>query len=169
METHDTRKIQIEFLYLDLNVCSRCRETEANLDAAIHDVTALLREAGVEVVLSKTKVASEQQARALRFLSSPTIRVNGQDIAPEPRESQCSSCGSICDGPVDCRVWEFRGQQYTEAPKAMIVDAILRAVYAGQPASTPQPFADVPDNLKRFFALSSARNCSAGCCEEKKP
>jgi hypothetical protein len=34
-------------------------------------------------------VRSVEQARELRFVSSPTIRVNGRDIASEPLESEC--------------------------------------------------------------------------------
>ena len=36
----------------------------------------------------------------------------------------------------------------------MIIDAILREVYANQPVSAPAavPFEDVPENLQRFFS-----------------
>jgi hypothetical protein len=84
--------------------------------------------------------------------------VNGKDIALEFRESHCQSCASACDSPVDCRVWVFQGQEYTEAPKAMIIDAMLREVYAGQPPPKQIPFKDVPANLKHFFAHNSAHN-----------
>jgi hypothetical protein len=62
---------------------------------------------------------------------------------------------------VNCRVWVFQGREYLEAPKAMIVDAILREVYAGQPQLAPAAvlFEDVPENLKRFFAGKTR------CCE----
>ncbi len=158
-----TRKIAIEILFLDLNVCGRCKGTNANLDAALSEVSHILHAAGVEVSLTRTQVKSEKQARALRFMSSPTIRVNGNDIALELRESHCQSCTSVCNNPINCRVWVFQGREYTEAPKAMIVDAILREVYGGQPKSRPKadPFKDVPENLKRFFAGKSGSGCCA--------
>jgi hypothetical protein len=60
---------------------------------------------GVTVSVTKTLVASEAQARALGFVSSPTIRINGVDIAGELVESACDSCSEscACNGGVDCR------------------------------------------------------------------
>jgi hypothetical protein len=150
-----SRTIAIDFLYLDLEVCTRCIGTNTNLEAALSEVSQILRAADVAVSVTKTLVQSEEQARALGFVSSPTIRLNGNDIALEFRESRCESCESCaCNGTVNCRVWVLQGQEYTEAPKAMIIDAILREVYADQPVSAPAavPFEDVPENLKRFFS-----------------
>ncbi len=148
-------QLEIDFLYLDLSTCSRCIGTNANIEAALDDVGRLLHSLGVAVRVRKTLVGTEEQARQLRFVSSPTIRINGRDIAPELRESRCESCEACaCNGTVNCRVWVFQGQAYLEAPRAMLIDAILRAVYGGRRAPAPEepPFADVPENLKRFFA-----------------
>lgn len=172
-----TQELVIDFLYLDLETCTRCRGTDANLEAALAQVGHVLDAAGMEVAVRKTLVASAEQAQALGFVSSPTIRVNGQDIALELRESSCAECGEACgcDGAIDCRVWVWQGQEYTQAPPAMIVDAILRAVYGGtEQAAAPIPAA-VPENLARFFAgkahlVAAAASCCASseqvaCCE----
>jgi hypothetical protein len=171
-----THQLVIDFLYLDLETCTRCRGTDANLAAALVEVGRVLDAAGVEVSMRKTLVASEEQARLVGFVSSPTIRVNGQDIALELRESSCAACGEACacDGTIDCRVWVWQGQEHTEAPTAMIVDAILREVYGGERATAPSPVGAVPENLARFFAgkerLAATMSCCppaerAACCE----
>jgi hypothetical protein len=173
-----TRELVIDFLYLDLETCTRCRGTDANLEAALAQVRHVLDAAGMEVAVRKTLVASAEQAQALDFISSPTIRVNGQDIALELRQSSCTECGETCgcDGAIDCRVWLWQGQEYTQAPPAMIMDAILRAVYGGVEHAVAAPsVAGVPENLARFFAgkahqVAEVASCCApseqlACCE----
>jgi hypothetical protein len=163
-----TRELLIDFLYFDLETCTRCRGTDANLEAALADVGHVVAAAGVDVSVRKTLVASAEQARMLGFVSSPTIRVNGQDIALELRESSCAECGEACgcEGSIDCRVWVWQGQEYTQAPPAMIVDAILQAVFSGVPqAAAPVPMGAVPDNVVRFFAgKERLANETASCC-----
>ena len=135
-------QLVIDFMYLDLETCTRCQGTDANLEAALAEVGRVLQATGAEVVMRKTLVASAEQARMLGFMSSPTIRVGGKDIALELRESSCAECGEACgcDGAIDCRVWIWQGQVHNAAPTAMIVDAILREVYgAGERALAPVP------------------------------
>jgi hypothetical protein len=79
-------------------------------------------------------------ARDLGFLSSPTIRIGGVDIAGELVESACDTCSEACacDGGVDCRDWIYRGERSSEPPLGLIVEAIMRhAVGAGAGGSTP--------------------------------
>jgi hypothetical protein len=150
-----TRDLVIDFMYLDLETCTRCRGTFANLEAALAEVEYILEAAGVDVSVRMTLVSSTEQAHALGFVSSPTIRVNGRDVALELRESSCAECGESCgcDGAIDCRVWVWQGREYTAAPTSMIVDAILRAVYSGpaRAAFVAPVSADVPENLARYF------------------
>jgi hypothetical protein len=153
-----SRRLRIDFLFLDLETCTRCRGTGSSLAAALAEVAAVLRAADVQVAINKVHVTSADQARELRFVSSPTLRVDGSDIALELRESPCGSeaCTDGCGEHIACRVWVHRGQQYTEPPSAMIVDAILRSVYGAAPPPRPaQPYT-LPENLRRFFAGRSA-------------
>jgi hypothetical protein len=177
IQSDQTRKVEIDFLYLDLEVCDRCKGTEANLAIALESVGNVLAASGVEVLVRKTLVDSESKATELAFVSSPTIRVNGRDIAPELKESSCASCGeaSSYGGKIDCRVWVYRGQEYTVPPVGLIVDATLAAVYSVQervPKSVPKEDRAIPENLKRFFASKGAKQqacCSAAgqatCCD----
>jgi hypothetical protein len=164
-----TGTVRIEFLFLDLTTCTRCLGADASLESALEVVRDTLAAAGVEVRVDKVLVASEAQARALRFVSSPTIRVDGRDVALELRESSCGSeaCTDGCGEQIACRVWVWRGREYTEPPVAMIVDAILRRVYdSGLPdmeARALEPY-QLPENLSRFFAGKAAAT-ETGCCE----
>jgi hypothetical protein len=164
--------IEVDFLYLDLTTCSRCRGSDASLHAAVETVRPVLDAVGASIEVRKTLVETEEQARALRFVSSPTIHVNGHDIAGELIESSCSECGELCGcgGGVDCRVWHYRGEQYTEAPISMIVEAILAEIGPeGAGRSEEAMSIDVPDNLKRFFAgVGPARNTSSCCSTDEQ-
>ena len=72
--------LDIEFLYLDLSVCERCQGTESSIEGALAEVARVLELSGVKVTLQRIHVQTEEQARALGFVSSPTIRINGWDI-----------------------------------------------------------------------------------------
>lgn len=161
------RRITIEFLYLDLTRCTRCRDTDRNLEAALADAARTIRANGVDVEVRKIHVESEEQARELRFVSSPTIRVNGRDIAFELKESRCEGCSCGCeDDGVTCRVWTYQGRDYDAAPQELIVDAVLKAASdaSSEPTHTVNRMADVPENLKRFFAAKRRAAQSSACC-----
>ena len=127
------RRLDIDFLYLDLSVCERCKDTESTLDEAIEEVARVLETTGVEVALNKIQVRSQAHAVTLGFLVSPTIRVNGRDIQMNFRESLCGSCGALCEceGGVSCLEWEYQGQWYVAPPKGLIIEAILKEVHDG--------------------------------------
>jgi hypothetical protein len=153
-------RLRIEFLFLDLTSCTRCLGADRSLESALDIVGEVLEATGVEVEVDKIRVESAEQARALRFVSSPTIRVDGRDVALELRESSCGSeaCTDGCGDQIACRVWVHRGREYTEPPVAMIVDAILGHVY-GRPGrrarSDDEPY-ELPENLARFFSGKAA-------------
>lgn len=171
------RVIDVELLALDLTACTRCVGSLANIEAAVAAVRPVLEATGARVTVCKRIIESEEEARRLRFVSSPTIRVNGWDIAPEVLESPCQSCTELCGcaGGTSCRVWRYRGAEYQEAPAGLIMEAVLREVLTAD-SLPPRPAVndpEVPDNLRRFFqgkaAPTPATCCSAAeratCCD----
>ncbi|MGB4659840.1 MAG: DUF2703 domain-containing protein [Mobilitalea sp.] len=149
------KQIVIDFLYLDLSVCERCQGTESNLDTAINNVSEVLKAAGYDIELNKVNINTKELAIKYKFLSSPTIRINGKDIAMEVIESSCKECGDLCGDDVDCRVWTYEGKEYTEPPKEFIINAILKEVYS-EKAVSDEKNADktdyeLPANLKKYF------------------
>jgi hypothetical protein len=158
------KRLDIELLYLDLDVCNRCQGTEDSLYKVLLEVEHVLEATGVEVSIVKRHVETEEQAREWRFVSSPTIRLNGRDIQLQAKESLCESCGDLVGEPVDCRVWVYQGHEYTIPPKGLIIEAILKEVYGGAEPVAEAPLAgdDIPENLKRFFAAK--RMGGSTCC-----
>jgi hypothetical protein len=169
-ETVTTNELRIDFLFLDLETCTRCRGTDDSLESALEVVRDLLAASGTEIEINKIHVESAQQARDLGFVSSPTIRVNGRDIALELRESSCGceACTDGCGEGIACRVWVHRGREHTEPPVAMIVDAIMREVYGGEvvsPELEAQPY-ELPENLERFFTTACCPPAEQrSCCD----
>lgn len=145
------KNIVIDFLYLDLTVCDRCQGTDSTLEEAIEAVKTVLEVTNVGVQINKINVISEALAIEHKFVSSPTIRINGEDIQLEVKEDACSSCGDLCGDDVDCRVWSYQGKDYTVPPKAMVVEAILKAVYGTKEEGLPMETYTMPSNLKQFY------------------
>ena len=171
------RRVVIDFLYLDLSVCEWCKGTDKSLEEALNDISNVLQASGIEVVVNKINVTSEELAIKHKFISSPTIRVNGKDIQMEVRESLCDSCGDLCGDNVDCRVWVYNGEEYTIPPKALIIEGILKSVYGGETIPNEEVEYALPENLKKFYAAmneknkvnnkSDSRSCCSGTGENK--
>lgn len=168
-----TRQLQIDFLFLDLDTCTRCRATDTALLQALEVAHPALEVTGIGVTVTKTLVTDERRAREHGFVSSPTIRINGVDISGRLVESACDTCAEACacDGEVDCRDWVWRGERSTEPPVGLIVEAIMGHAFADAPrVASPAPPAtiEVPENLSRFFASRAANQPAPDvtrCCE----
>ncbi|MCX7614289.1 MAG: DUF2703 domain-containing protein [Clostridiales bacterium] len=146
------KKLLIDFLYLDLGICTRCQGTEKNLDEAVFEVSAVLKAAGYDVIVNKVHITSKELANRYRFVSSPTIRINGIDIDLELKETNCEECGDLCGDTVDCRVWTYNGMEYTLPPKELIINAILKEVYSEKKAvKEDKNEYTLPNNLEVFF------------------
>lgn len=163
----EKRSINIDFLYLDLSVCAPCRGTESILDEAIKDVANILEFTGVEVVVNKVNVTNEEKAINYKFVSSPTIRINGRDIQLEVKESPCRTCSDLSGEETDCRIWVYQGREYNVPPKAMIIEAILKEVYGGNGNDNivEQNYV-IPENLKHFYSAMERKKHETGspCC-----
>jgi len=161
--------IDIELLALDLNSCTRCVGTLDHIEKAIDIIRPILEVTEAQVNVRKIVVESEEQAGQHEFTTSPTVRINGKDIAFETLESECDSCTDLCgcDEGTSCRVWRYRGKEYTEAPVGLVVESILREILGSGRESIGQTpaYRGVPENLQRFFkSKSDARAAAESCC-----
>lgn len=156
--SNSKRCITIDFLYLDVTVCERCQGTDESLDDAIKEVSKVLESTGIEVIVNKINVVNEELAEKYKFETSPTIRINGNDIQMDFKESLCESCGDLCGDEVDCRVWLYQGKEYTEPPKAMIIEAILKEVYGGSSEIGNKSVYKIPENLRKYYTSKQIKD-----------
>lgn len=162
----NTRRVVIDFLYLDLSTCTWCQGTDKNLEAALEGISNVLELAGIEVELNKINVTSKELAIKHKFVSSPTIRVNGKDIQMEVRESKCESCGDLCGDDINCRVWVYNGEEYTIPPKALITEGILKGIFGNEDTTYEDEEYTLPENLKKFYDAMNDKKQT--CCDNSR-
>ena len=82
----------------------------------------LLREAGVEATVETRLIESIEAAQRERFLGSPTIRLDGEDIDPAAPERS--------DFGIECRLYHT-GDGLSGVPPDELIVAALRRLAAG--------------------------------------
>lgn len=99
--------MKVEILYM--NGCRFWRQ-------ALEDVLTVLRSKGIEAQVITTLVKSATHANQVRFLGSPTIRINDVDIEWDIPE----------DGPYGLkpRTYSVEGMEFTSPPREWIDAAI---------------------------------------------
>lgn len=136
------KKLKIDFLYLDLSECKRCRATDQVLDKALDELREGLRDLK-ELRVNKIEIKSDREAKKYDFVRSPTIRINGIDIEEiltgklRIKDNYCKSCAAVRGnsyseitggGTCRCRIFRYNGKMYNSPPKEMIKDAIRRVL-----------------------------------------
>ncbi len=144
-----TQAIIVDFLYLDLSVCARCQGTESALMTALETLSQEWRQEGISIRLNKINVTRAELAIKTRFVSSPTIRVNGRDIADTLMENVCQDCGSLCGDQVTCRVWTYHGETLTTPPVELLKELILKSLEDSSSIES-KPYV-MPENLKVYY------------------
>lgn len=160
------KEIAVEYLYLDLQTCDRCIGTDAVLDEVMETLTPALELAGYKIEYRKIEMKTAELAERYKFLSSPTIRVNGQDICGSVKENSCGCCSEISGTDVDCRVFEYNGESYEIPPNEMLAEAILKAIFGTTDNCSCGDY-KMPDNLKTFYQGKTSKSvcsCGGNCC-----
>ena len=99
-------KLTIDFLYYD-----DCPHYPEALDV----LKEVLSEEHIETDVNMIRVANVDEAQQLKFVGSPTIRINGEDVEPEIEQHT--------DYHGHCRMYLYRGQLFSWPPKEMLQDA----------------------------------------------
>jgi len=123
-----TKKLRIEFRYVDRNTCSRCRTTDKNVEKTVQGLRKALQETGVAIDFKTTKLPVS------RLTQSNSILINGKDIErivnrkKNVRSSACKGCSEIMESPCECRTYIYRGKKHVYIPQAMIREAIQNSL-----------------------------------------
>lgn len=103
-------KMHIRFLYF---------EGCPNSEPALKLLKEVLSERNIKDDIDIVKIESEEDAYRYKFLGSPSIHINGEDIEKERRN----------DEPLyGCRVYKVNGRNSGVPPKEMISKAIDEAL-----------------------------------------
>lgn len=161
------KDVKIDYLFLDLQSCERCTGTDKVLEEVINMICPILELADFEVTYRKIEISTIEIAEKYRFLSSPTIRVNDLDIYSLVTETNCDCCSNISGTDVTCRVFKHEEQLYEVPHKGMLIEAILKAIFA-QDGKIQETQYILPQNLKSFFEGKASKSkpcsCNEGCC-----
>jgi hypothetical protein len=92
-EEFGENRLRVSFLYY---------EDCPSHDLALKRLREVMAEEGIPDEVGVIKVETEEQARKLRFVGSPTIRVDGQDIDPPIDSHYALTCRPYCleDGRI---------------------------------------------------------------------
>ena len=101
--------MRIQFLYWE-----GCPSHEP----AMERLQQVMTEEKVEEAIEIIDVETEEQAQALRFVGSPTILIDGEDIDPPPNDAFAA---------LTCRVYHWEDGRFSPLPSPDMIRRALRA------------------------------------------
>lgn len=104
--------MKIQFLYY---------EDCPSHDAALERLRSVMAEEGIEGNIEIARVETDEQAQELRFVGSPTILINGEDIAPPPPSAHYA---------LTCRAYRLEDGRISPLPSPDMMRRALRAARA---------------------------------------
>jgi hypothetical protein len=102
--------VEIKFLFYE-----DCPSHEDALDR----LRAVIEREGIEASITVTEVKTEEQAKDLKFIGSPTIRIEGRDIDPPPADAHYG---------LTCRAYKLSDGRISPLPSEDMIREALRSV-----------------------------------------
>ena len=144
--------------------CDRCGSTQEEVrkaHALLHKSLSVL---GINVVLEEKTL--DKATAAKRIAESNRIWVGGKPLeswlGANTGASECTSCGSLCGGNVDCRTVIVGGNAYESIPSALIVKAgLLAGAEMVSPKAAQPRYGGLP--LSGVQTITDGTSGSGGC------
>jgi hypothetical protein len=95
-------------------------------ELALERLREVLAEEGIDTDVEVVEVESEEQARQLRFIGSPTILLNGLDIDPPPPDSHYA---------LTCRAYRLEDGRISPLPSRDTIRRAIRVVAKAEPSA----------------------------------
>ena len=97
-------------------------------DDALDRLKSVLAEEGIDAAIAVVKVETDEQAQALRFVGSPTILVDGQDIDPPGPDAYYA---------LTCRAYRLENGRISPLPSPDVIRRALQAARVHEQQQTP--------------------------------
>lgn len=94
-------------------------------EQALERLRKVMAEEGIEASISVVEVETEEQARDLEFVGSPTILVEGRDISPHLEHPNYA---------LTCRVYQLEDGRISPLPSEAMIRHTIKAVAGDQTA-----------------------------------
>lgn len=151
----NTEAIDLIFLEVDMsdrgaNSCGACDIAKSRLNAALELARPILGEAGYDIRVNHITVRSEEQARELNFVGSPTLRVAGSEVVPQHVPNS------------ENRLWLWGGREFSEPPVGLFLDLILQGLRTKKTVAENQPVREIPAYLRKY--LQSTKPAEVSTC-----
>jgi hypothetical protein len=117
-----TVKIKWQRLISNKETCSRCRDTEAEIEHAVKE----LKKQKIKVKLAKKEINRRE------FEDNPQesnrIMINGKNMEEWLKAKTSSSCCCDACGDAECRTVEYDNRVYETIPAELIIRAALNSI-----------------------------------------
>lgn len=89
-------------------------------DVALKRLHSVVSEEDVQADIEVIKVETDEQAQGFRFIGSPTIRIDGQDIDPPSPDAYYA---------LTCRAYQLEDGRISPLPSTEMIRKALQAAY----------------------------------------